>query len=171
MWNKTINVISYFSIIKIFLHSTRNICWYSICHLCLHTHCVESVQIEFFQVRIFPHSDWIWTDTPYLSVFRPNVGKYEEKQLRIWTLFTQWLFKTLIISPHTITESSAILANACTRIQAIIFFAHTVFYTDIYIYHYSIFDLNYMLCYRISICHPMKDVLLMFLLHLFLLSY
>ena len=27
-------------------------------------------------VRIFPHSDWIRRDIPYLSVFSPNVGKY-----------------------------------------------------------------------------------------------
>ena len=31
---------------------------------------------EFFLVRIFPHSDWIGEDTPYLSVFNPNAGKY-----------------------------------------------------------------------------------------------
>ena len=31
---------------------------------------------EFFLVRIFPHSDRIWRDTEYLSVFSPNVGKY-----------------------------------------------------------------------------------------------
>ena len=31
---------------------------------------------EFFLVRIFPHSDWIWRGTPYLSVFSPNAGKY-----------------------------------------------------------------------------------------------
>ena len=30
---------------------------------------------EFLLVRIFPHSDWIRRDTPYLSVFRPNAGK------------------------------------------------------------------------------------------------
>ena len=28
-----------------------------------------------FLVRIFPHSDWIRTDTEYLSVFSPNCGK------------------------------------------------------------------------------------------------
>ena len=33
---------------------------------------------EFFQVRIFPHSDWIRWDTPYLSVFSPNAGKYSQ---------------------------------------------------------------------------------------------
>ena len=27
-------------------------------------------------VRIFPHSDLIRRDTPYLSVFSPNAGKY-----------------------------------------------------------------------------------------------
>ena len=26
-------------------------------------------------VRIFPHSDWIWRDDPYLSIFSPNAGK------------------------------------------------------------------------------------------------
>ena len=31
---------------------------------------------EFFLVRIFPPSGWIQTDTKYLSVFSPNVGKY-----------------------------------------------------------------------------------------------
>ena len=35
---------------------------------------------EFFWVRIFLHSDWIRRDTPYLSVFSPNVGKYEPKK-------------------------------------------------------------------------------------------
>ena len=27
---------------------------------------------EFFLARIFPHSDWIRRDAPYLSVFSPN---------------------------------------------------------------------------------------------------
>ena len=31
---------------------------------------------EFFLVHIFPHSNWIWRDTPYLSVFSPNSRKY-----------------------------------------------------------------------------------------------
>ena len=35
---------------------------------------------EFFLVRIFPHSDWIRRDTPYLSVFSPNVAKYGPKK-------------------------------------------------------------------------------------------
>ena len=32
--------------------------------------------MEFFLVRIFRHLDWIRRDTPYLSVFSPNAGKY-----------------------------------------------------------------------------------------------
>ena len=41
---------------------------------------------EFFLVRIFPHSDWIGRDTPYLSVFSPNAGKYgPEKTLYLET--------------------------------------------------------------------------------------
>ena len=31
---------------------------------------------KFFLVRTFPHSDWIRTDTSYLSVFSPSAGKY-----------------------------------------------------------------------------------------------
>ena len=30
---------------------------------------------ELFLVRIFPHSDWIWRDTSYLSEFSLNAGK------------------------------------------------------------------------------------------------
>ena len=33
-----------------------------------------------FLVRIFPHSDWIRSDSPYLSVFIPNAGKNETKK-------------------------------------------------------------------------------------------
>ena len=39
-----------------------------LCELCPNT--------EFFLVRIFQHWDWIRRDTPYLSVFSPNAGKY-----------------------------------------------------------------------------------------------
>ena len=40
----------------------------------------------FFLVRIFPHSDWIWQDTEYLSVFSPNAAKYRpEKTLYLDT--------------------------------------------------------------------------------------
>ena len=35
---------------------------------------------ELFLVLIFPHSDWIKKDTPYLSVFRPNAGKYRPEK-------------------------------------------------------------------------------------------
>ena len=31
---------------------------------------------EFFLIRIFLHSDWMRRDTPYLSVFSLNAGKY-----------------------------------------------------------------------------------------------
>ena len=41
-----------------------------------------------FLVRIFPHLDWMRKDTPYLSVFNTNTGKYELGKLRIRILFT-----------------------------------------------------------------------------------
>ena len=43
---------------------------------------------EFFLIRIFPHSDGIQRDTPYLSVFSPNLGKHGPENHRIRTLFT-----------------------------------------------------------------------------------
>ena len=36
--------------------------------------------MKFFLVRIFPLSDWIRRDTPYLFVFSPNAGKYGPKK-------------------------------------------------------------------------------------------
>ena len=51
-------------------------------------HSAWSVRFRIFLVRFFPHSDWIWRDT-YLTVFRPNVGKYRPEKLPIQTLFTQ----------------------------------------------------------------------------------
>ena len=42
-----------------------------------------------FLFRIFPYSDWIQKDAPYLSVFIPNVGKHGSEKFRIWVLFTQ----------------------------------------------------------------------------------
>ena len=50
------------------------------------SHCVKSVGIRSYLVRIFPHSDWIRRGTPYISVFSSNAGKYEPEYLRIWTL-------------------------------------------------------------------------------------
>ena len=36
----------------------------------------ECPNIELFLVHIFPYSDWIRRFTEYLSIFRPNRGKY-----------------------------------------------------------------------------------------------
>ena len=46
---------------------------------------------EVFPVRIFPYSDWIPKDTPYLSVFSPNAGKCRPEKLRIRILYSQWI--------------------------------------------------------------------------------
>ena len=48
-----------------------------------------------FLVRYFPafglnKESWIRRDTPYLSVFSTNTGKYGSQKLRNWTLLTQW---------------------------------------------------------------------------------
>ena len=45
-------------------------------------HSVKSVRIRSYSgphfSRVFPHSDWIRRDTPYLYVFRPNAGKCQK---------------------------------------------------------------------------------------------
>ena len=38
--------------------------------------CEKCPNAEFYLVCIFPHLDWIWRDTRYLSVFSPNGQKY-----------------------------------------------------------------------------------------------
>ena len=43
-----------------------------------------------FLFCIFPHSERIWRDTPYFSVFSPNAGRSRIEKLRIQTLLTQW---------------------------------------------------------------------------------
>ena len=43
-----------------------------------------------FLVCIYPYSDWIRIDTPYLSVLSPNAEKHGPEKLQIRTLFTQW---------------------------------------------------------------------------------
>ena len=45
----------------------------SLCEMC--------PNMEFFLVRIFPHSDLIRKDTKYLSVFSPNAGKYGPEKI------------------------------------------------------------------------------------------
>ena len=49
-----------------------------------------------FVVHIFPHSDWIWRGTSYLSVFSTNAGQYGPGKLRIRTIFTQCIVRLLI---------------------------------------------------------------------------
>ena len=44
--------------------------------LTLGYHCVKVFVFGVILVRIFPHSDWIQRDIPYLSVFSPSAGKY-----------------------------------------------------------------------------------------------
>ena len=51
---------------------------------------------EFFLVGIFPHPDWIRSIFRYSVRMRENM---DQKKLRIWTLFTQWLIQKKLESP------------------------------------------------------------------------
>ena len=63
------------------------------------TGCEKSSNPEFFLVRIFPHSDWIRRDTPCLSAFSPNAGKYGPKKTPYLVNFNAlWILLILIKS-------------------------------------------------------------------------
>ena len=51
--------------------------WISV--IIAHLHYMKNIRIRSYSgphfFRIFPHLDWIWRDTPHLSVFSPNAGK------------------------------------------------------------------------------------------------
>ena len=70
----------------------------TICTISLREKCRNT---EFFLVRIFPHLDWIRRDTPYLSVFSPNAGKFGPEKLHILILFTQCIFILCNIFMHS----------------------------------------------------------------------
>ena len=72
-------------------------CWTSIC---LHLHCVKSVQIRSFSWSVFScirieYGD-LWSKSPY-SVRIQKI--MDQKKLRIWTIFMQW---TVEYSPNLI---------------------------------------------------------------------
>ena len=54
--------------------------------MCFPHHCVKSVRIRSFPGPNFPA---FGLNTPYLSVFSPNAGKYGPEKLQLRTLFTQ----------------------------------------------------------------------------------
>ena len=58
-------------------------------------HCVKSAKYGVFSGPYFPAfglNTERYGVSPYLSVFSPNAGKYGPEKIRIWTLFTQWMF-------------------------------------------------------------------------------
>ena len=76
----------------------RNHLFYEFINLLI-THCVKCVQIRSFFWSVFSriqteHGE-IRSISPYLVRIRENT---DQKKLRIWTLFTQWLWYYLLIS-------------------------------------------------------------------------
>ena len=56
---------------------------------------------EFLLFRIFPYSDWIRRDTPYLSVLSPNEGKKgTEKTLYLDTFYAVRFISAILRSPE-----------------------------------------------------------------------
>ena len=54
-------------------------------------HSMNSVRIRSFSGPYFPAFGRIRRDTPYVSVFSPNAGRYGPEKLQIRTLITQCL--------------------------------------------------------------------------------
>ena len=54
-----------------------------------------------FLVRIFPRSDRMRRDTPYLCVFSPDAGKYGPEKLQTRTTFTHCYLITFFFSHFT----------------------------------------------------------------------
>ena len=51
--------------------------WNCFCYSSFREKCPNT---EFFLLHIFSHSDWIWRDTSFLSVFSLNAGKYRPEK-------------------------------------------------------------------------------------------
>ena len=124
-------------------------------NFCQHFYQSYTVEIPFslckkcpswsFLACIFPHSDWIWRDTEYLSAFSPNAGKCGPEKLQIPTLFTQCLLLTKIFNLSN-RKVSYIEQMECI-------FLYTVF--DIVALLYFIFQLNcllYITCATSNLC-------------------
>ena len=76
--------------------------------------------IRSFLVRIFPHSDWIWSDTEYLYTFSPNAGKHGPEKLRIRRSFTQCFGLRLILiilqSPRIAEYIKNLIQSLCKEV-------------------------------------------------------
>ena len=60
---------------------------------------LESIRIRSYSGPHFPHLDWIWRDTPYISVFGPNM------QTRIRNIFLLFIYGT-----HNLSHFSMMLS-------------------------------------------------------------
>ena len=102
---------------KIMVENINNTCckWnielFVIIELSLREKCPNT---EIFLVRIFPHSDWIWRDAKYLSLFSPNAGKYGPEKLRIWT-FSRSVFWRLKRLPQKLHPADILIIYGCFR--------------------------------------------------------
>ena len=95
---------------------------------------------EFFLVRIFPHLDWIWRDTSYLSVFSPNARKYGPKKTPYLDTFHPVLNSAKATQEHDIL-TKILKGNA---ICLLIFF--------------TLFLMNVSKQQKMSICRKQADI-------------
>ena len=91
MLNKTCLLLLFSQKQVVWEENSRCLSNYSLREKCLNT--------ELYLARIFLHSDWIQRDTPYLSVFSPNTGKYGPE-----------------IAPYLVTFHAVIVSDDLTKI-------------------------------------------------------
>ena len=64
--------------------------------------CEKCPNTELFLLHIFPHSDWIRTDTLSLTAFSPNAGKYGPEKTPYLDIFHTAIF----CAPRSVTITS-----------------------------------------------------------------
>ena len=62
------------SLVSMIIAFLRSFCSYLLSYF-IDRHCVKRVRVRSYSGPHFPHLDWIRRDTPYLSLFSPNVEK------------------------------------------------------------------------------------------------
>ena len=98
--NIKINFISYFLIIRIYLHSTRGICWYSICYICWCNICNV--------YNFVAHNYWISSIIFWKSIILTNVcGRIltmifsaRTTLFKLAFTFLIWMFYYRLLAPN-----------------------------------------------------------------------
>ena len=87
---------------------------------------------RFFLLLIFLHSGWIRRDTPYLSIFSPNVEKCGPEKLRVRRIFTfHAVQNSILMFPNSIHLKSIKPYGICRKLAGMEIMRITNYYMQI----------------------------------------